>query len=55
MQTSLSLSPLWKSDLLLLIWQLLTPARADCFAAFVSVTFVLTASLFLALGGCQHN
>lgn len=36
-QLSLSLSPLWKSELLLLIWKLLTLARTDCFAAFVSV------------------
>lgn len=51
---SLSLYPFWKSELLLFTWEVITLARADCFAGFVSVIFVLTVSLSLAFGGCQH-
>lgn len=52
----LSLPHLCKSELLMvkflgLLWVLRAWTRAGCFGAFVSVIFVLTASLFLALVG----
>lgn len=55
---SISLSSFWKSELphkVFFIWELMTAGQAACFAASVSVIFVLTVSLFLAFGGHQHN
>lgn len=56
---SLSLSSFWKLELLIVkigfIWELTMLAGAGCFAAFVSVIFVLTVSLFLEFGGRQYN
>lgn len=53
----LFLSPHFGNEhfVVLFIWELITLAKDNSFAGFVSVIFVLTVSLFLAFGGCQHN